>query len=725
MSPSPVATSATPVKHRPRPWKWGAGILLVLVGLGLAAALLLDPWLKRTLEHRVARQSAGRYQLQISGLRTSLWQRSLTARGISLLPAPGARFTATDTLPHLALYLERFRVEGIGALALLRRGVVPIDSVALAGMQLRVYTLPARPGRDTSGLPLHRRLPFRLAGLRIAHFGLSRVDGQYGPTGRPVGRLEQGSLALDDVLISAAGAADTQRIAYAAALRFGARGAGATVAQHRAAFRKVQFASGPQKLVLDSLRIIPVVGPAGRKGKVQVDLRLVRLTLTGLRTPALLRRRFQADSLVLTRPALVMTPPDQPPPPPHQLLAPYLDRAHLRHFVLHDARARLEGIARAPRVENAMVSARDLRVDAAGYANQNRILYAHAWSARTGVGSLMLDAPYYRLRFEKMQLATAYETLQLENTSFTPSFTVTEQNRRKGHQSAHIAARLPRVQVTGLDYAALAHRGAVRARQLLISRPLLRFAGDGRFPTNSKPSIATPESFRKLPFPLDLRELKVTDCNLYFTYLSPATLQTGFMALNRVNGTIRNITSNPAHMTVSNPAVLHVTGWIQNQVRAEATFWVPLLDPLGRHRGKGTFGPGPITMLNTITEPTRLVRFERGNIRRAKVALRLDRRQATGTMQAEYDNLKLTFLSKKGGENQKTLFTKVKSKAANVLVIRDENPRKGGRLKEGIIKSNRNLRYSVFSLWRQGLVSGMLNSIGVPQKMAQKFSEAE
>ena len=58
-----------------------------------------------------------------------------------------------------------------------------------------------------------------------------------------------------------------------------------------------------------------------------------------------------------------------------------------------------------------------------------------------------------------------------------------------------------------------------------------------------------------------------------------------------------------------------------------------------------------------------------------------------------------------------------------MLVIRDQNPRKRGTLVTGEMTSTREPRFSVFTLWRQGMVSGLFHSVGVPQKLAQNLSE--
>ena len=68
--------------------------------------------------------------------------------------------------------------------------------------------------------------------------------------------------------------------------------------------------------------------------------------------------------------------------------------------------------------------------------------------------------------------------------------------------------------------------------------------------------------------------------------------------------------------------------------------------------------------------------------------------------------------------------TEIKSKIANKLIIPDANPEKpGAALRVGRIESKRERRYSVFALWKQGLVSGAINSIGLRAEKARKMSE--
>ena len=197
----------------------------------------------------------------------------------------------------------------------------------------------------------------------------------------------------------------------------------------------------------------------------------------------------------------------------------------------------------------------------------------------------------------------------------------------------------------------------------------------------------------------------------------------GTLRITRFNGTLRNLSNDPHRMTAAHPLTGSATAYLQDRCRMQVQLAAPLLDPQGRHRLWGSFGPAPFGILNPMTTPTRLLTFKRGNVHRIRFDLHADRTRATGQMWAEYRRLKFDFPGYKDGQAKKTLLSRIKSGLVNGLVIRDENPRPSGRLVVGDMTSRRELRFSVFTLWRQGLISGLLNSAGAPGKLAQKFSQ--
>jgi len=724
-----LSSSFTPAPKTPpgspRQWVRWVGAVGLLLAAGLTAALLLlDPWLRQALEKQVAQRSQGRYQLHLAALHTSLWHRSIRLRGVRLRPAKDARlWTDTTALPRLLADVSELRLSGVGLWALLRGQELPIDTVLLAGVKLRVLHLPP----STDPRPLYQRLPRRLPGLAIGYVGLRGVQAAYGPARQPEASLWRADFTAQNVLINAAGAADTLRLGYAKVVQMRGRGlAVRRVQQHAVSLAGVLFSSTSGQLTLDSLRVRSWLKQGRREKQPKVNLTLTRLQLTGLQTGGLARQHLHLDSLLVTAQHLVFTPPLQPPPPVYQLLAPVLRRLTLGHARLTGGYLHMAGINTEPTVRAITLTGTNLRIDKVAAFDPARVFYAQRWQGHTGATNARLSAPVYRGGYRTLDLDTRPGLLQAHDVFILPTMSATQANRLKGHQAPNMTVHLPQLRVMGFDYAALDLHGALLARQITISRLHLLLDGDGNFPLNPSSSIVTPERLGSLKLRLNVRRLLVDNATIRTVYLSPSSGRRGALTFNRLSGSLTNVTNDPRLMSVAHPAVAEASGYVANRWRARLKIWLPLLDPNGGHWGQATFGPSSITVLNSMTEPSRNVRFARGDVRGATIRFRANRQQITGTMRAEYTGLKLELLSQKGGPDHRNLLTKVGTTLLNGIVVRDDNPRRAGQEpKEGSMTSRRELRVSVFSLWRQGLVSGLLNSIGAPKKLAQQISEQQ
>ncbi|GAB3839915.1 hypothetical protein GCM10028821_43910 [Hymenobacter jeollabukensis] len=703
---------------------WLAGTLAVLLILSVVAARLFDPWLRHKLEQTVADKSQGRYELRIGSLRTSLRQRTLTLRRVWLRPAGWPRQTAVPAgkeAPWLLLTVDEIRLAGIGLGALLKGEVVNVDTLLIRSVRARVLRTPERGG---SGKALHEQLPERIPGVRLAHLLINDVRVMSGLHGHERTQLRHGQLAATDVLISRGAAQDSSRLSYAAAVELGVQGLEAQVPGHHLSLGAARFSSRGRQLRLDSLRVWPVADGQLARGATHITLWLPLLRLSGLNSQLLARRVLQADSLRLPSLRLVFGIPAKTPPPLHVALAPYLRRVQLRHLRVSRAQLQLTQVERAPRFVDINLTADDLRVDSAGFRDRQRVLYARDWRGSCGPGRISIDAPYYHFSWAALRLGTRARTLQVVRGLIQPTMSPDALSRSKGHQATHLTLTLPEVRVRGLDYWGLLHK-TVRAQTVAAPNMDLRIIGNAHYPLGNALAKVTPENVRRLPFRIDVRELQVRNLDIRFKFTGELARRPGYFAITRLTGTATNLTNDPQRMSTARPAIIRATAYLQDQCRFSATAWVPLLDPEGRHRVVGHFGPAPFAILNSITVPTRSARFENGRVEDIRVQLQVNRQEVTGRMWARYSDLKVDLLSTHGGGRDKQkLTTKILSKAANVLVIRDDNPRrKGAALKDAPVRSDRDRRYSVFTIWMQGIVSGLLHSIGVPGKMAEELSE--
>ena len=707
--------------HSPGRWlPWlllAAGALLLLAVV--AVLFFLDPWLRRTLEKQVATASQGRYELRIQALETRLWTRSITLGGVQLLTTSTA---APDTaaLPDLRLDLGKLQVTGIGLMAALRRQVVPVESLVLDSVYVRLGSLPASSKEKK---PLHARLPMGLPGLHLNYLALHNVRARYGSLQRAEAQLDRASLQVHDLLLSAAGAADTTRLAYAKQVAFKVNSVLARAPGHVVRLRHGSFSSDSSRLALRGLRVAPLQAISNQRTRAaRLDIALPWLELRGLRAARLTRGTLQADSLLLRDSRLALTLPAVAPPPPHELLAPYLPHVRLAGLRLTGARLRIADQDRDPAAQDIRLTASDIHLAAQTYNAPGYLYHARAWTLHTGRARALLDAPYYRLATRSLQADTRRGELLLRTITLIPTMSAAALARRKGHQAAHVTLQLSQLRVQGLAFAALLRRGSVLAERIDVRGGQIITTSDGRFATNPALSVATPDAIGRLPFRVNVRQLRLAEADIQLVYRSPRSPQPGMMRIGELTATLHNISNDPRRMDAAHPMTGKATGRLQ-QCAVRVVLRANLLDPRGCHTLQGRFSATPLAMLNPMLLPTQGLYFQKGQIEGIRFQMQLNRKWAHGTMWAEYEDLKVVLLNR---QNERGVLHRIKTTLVNGLFLRDSNPRRPGQpLKPGEMTSERELRYSVFTLWRQGIVSGMLHSAGVPGPLARRLSKGQ
>jgi hypothetical protein len=716
-------TTSAPVTSAPTaPSQWGRKLLLsllLLVGVGaLAIWLGLDPWLRRTLEKQVAKQSHDQYALTIGALETKLLARTLHLRSVELRPTTP---TLADTLPRVHLRLARLDISGVGLLAALRGQTIPVDSLTLDSVRLDVAALARQPSpRPTP--PLCQQRPVRLGYLALRH-----VSGSFGPASAPMGSVSRADLLARDILFTTAGATDSQRLGFATAWQAELRRPQGRIGGHLLTLGHLVFSTTNRTLAADSVRIAPPAPGQSKPGAVRVTMAVAAMRLRGLQAAKWQHQhRFQADSLVAQQAHLSFKPPAKAPPPVWQLIKPLASRADLNHFIINEGFMAVTGLQHKPIARHIFVLGQSLRVDSlGGQRGQGRVLYARAWQAHSGRITAVFEAPAYPASIERVALNTKARTLRMTGLALRPVFTPAQLNRRSGYQVTQLRVHMPELWANDVDFGLLSDRSQVRVGRITAESPWVGLNSDGRGPVSHKASYITPEAMRKLHLPLEIGRLDLRNGTIATRYRGIETPMIGTLTISKLNGTLRNISNNPRRQSMAHPLTGTATGYVQGRSLLRVQLTAPLLDPQGRHHLWGSFGPAPISILNPMIVPTKSLGFNSGQVQSITFDLHADTRQITGNMRATYKDLKVEFYKYKQGELKKPLWAHVKTGLVNGIVIRDNNPRPGGRFVTGDMASQRERHFSVFSAWRQGLVTGVLNSVGVPHKLAQKLTQSQ
>ncbi|QIL77339.1 hypothetical protein [Hymenobacter sp. HDW8] len=707
----PLLTEVQPEKKKRRwpIWLLGAAVIISLVTVALGR---LDAWLHQALEQQVSQASGGFYSLRIRELHTSLWARSLTARGVQLRSGP----TPSSQLPPVRADVNTVRVQGIGLLSLLRRGVVPINKVMIEAIRLEVGKMP--PSTTKPSKPLYERLPLHVKGIRLNHLFLVNVGGNYTPNKQPVFTLGRGDLEAHDILISPVGAADSQRVSYARRTSFQLADARVVAKNHIASVKALRFSSDRQLLELNTVRVQAIQQSKEPATTARLTLSLPQVRLTGLQALPLTRQLLQADSLLLTSPEATFLAGSPTPKtkvrPLHQQLPPWLKRCMLRYVGLSGGQFRLPKMAGSPTVRGVSVQAVDMRIDSLGAHDPTRIFYAVAWKVRTGPATALVDAPFYRARCEKFQLDSRTGLAQADGLTLTPTMGPAEFARRKRLSATRLTARLTQLRLVGLNCATWARNGELVAKALELHNPRLQITGNENYPQPTDLSVVSPEQLRRLPFRLHLGTAKIINLSFQSSEIAKGSTIPVNFSITRLHASISPFTNSPTYRSAS-PSIGRVSGWLEDKCFMQGVFKFNFADPQGRHSLVGSFGPTPFAILNPVSEPSARIRFERGQVEHIQCNFQFDRRGARGTVWTRYSDLKVSFIKRSRGPDKKNMFTRAESFLTNRLIVRGNNPRRPGQaLEPGKVGIGRDLTHSVFWVWRMAMVEGLLSSVGVP-----------
>jgi hypothetical protein len=480
----------------------------------------------------------------------------------------------------------------------------------------------------------------------------------------------------------------------------------------------MRFSIDRQLLELDSVSVRAVGQGKEPSATARLTLSLPRVRLTGIQAPALARQFVQADSLLLTSPDatfLAGSPTQKTRSAPlHERLAPWLDRCVLQYVALSGGQFRLPDIAGAPTVRAVSLQATDLRIDSLGGRDPARIFYARAWKVRTGPATAVVDAPFYRIGYQKLQLDSRTGVAQADGVTLTPTMGPAEFARRKRRAASRLTARLHQLRLVGLNCAALARDKALVAKVLELRNLRLQVVGDENYPESTELSVVSPEQLSKLPFRVNLGTAKITNMSFQSSEIAKGSKVPVNFSINRLYASISPFTNSSEPRTAGH-SVGRVSGWLAGKCFMQGVFKFNFTDPQGGHSWAGSFGPTPFATLNPVSEPGARIRFERGQVERIQCNFQFDRRGARGTVWARYSDLKVSFIKNSRGPDKKNIFTRVESLLTNKLVVRGNNPRRPGQaLEPGTVEIGRDLTHSVFWVWRMAMIEGLLSSVGVP-----------
>jgi len=236
-----------------------------------------------------------------------------------------------------------------------------------------------------------------------------------------------------------------------------------------------------------------------------------------------------------------------------------------------------------------------------------------------------------------------------------------------------------------IDLNALLNTRAVVIGRARIADWSLHILSDKHKPPNpsSGPPTYPHEAFQRLPISLSVAQIALENGAVRYSERHREGVEPGHIWWDRLQGTLTNLSNDPARMTFETPAVLSIGARMFDQAFLNLQWRLPLLEPGPTMSYSGQLSPMRAPLLSSILVPLEGMRITDSVIDQACFDVDIRDGHATGVFNALYHDLGMRFEDRNTGG--RSLKNRLFSLAARVLMPHNNRDKVGKPAREGKI----------------------------------------
>ncbi|MCF6359708.1 MAG: hypothetical protein L3J29_03000 [Cyclobacteriaceae bacterium] len=399
----------------------------------------------------------------------------------------------------------------------------------------------------------------------------------------------------------------------------------------------------------------------------------------------------------------------------NNLFSDSFKKAELKQFIIDNAQISIKNIHNnlpLMRVEKFNFKLTDAVVDASTIEQFSPFNYSNiefsADSLRLKV-SKDFEISTGQLIFNANRNATIINNFRLK-----PAYGQKQFSKTHSVQKQWVAIGLDTFKIIDIDFEELVQHGVFNLNKVTLVN-----ANVGLFKDKSKPEppfkkqLLPASALRNLKIDLSIDTIEVKRSRIVINEKSKKTGQVSYLSFEDLNAQVYGFTNDSISLALNKYLFIYAQTKVMNsaQVNFKATF--DLLSKNDSHTIKANVGSSKMDVFNKVLEPMMSVVVKSGEIISLNYQYTANDTEANGTIDFEYENVKLEVLSE-GEEAKKQGFL---SLAANTVIKSNNNKEYPKNYTQGIIKVQRVQNKNVFPYLWHAVQTGIIYT------MAPAFSE--
>ncbi len=363
-----------------------------------------------------------------------------------------------------------------------------------------------------------------------------------------------------------------------------------------------------------------------------------------------------------------------------------------------------------------------LLIDSTTQHDNSRFFFAE--SALLTCGNYFFATPdsLYYFKAKTITVSGNEHTLTASNVTLLPRGSRDQFEKKLSHIQNMYTINIPKLSFTAINWYDLINHKNLVAKEMNIFSGSFSVYLNRALPLDTNKIQNFPNQvLMKIPLPISISKITVHNFNFNYTEYNPAIEKEGTLYIDEINSSIMNLTNMPSQIKVQRYSTLKGTAKFMHTVPMIAGFNFDM-----QHYKTGNFtadvhvGKLDTSIVNPIARPLGEFMIKTGTVSEGTAHIEGDNFGASGKGLLLYNDLRIEPLKKapgkEGGLKKKT-FT---SFFANAFFIKNNNPSKGETPRSPEFTYERKPHSTFFSFAWKAISTGILKTIGLPTKLADK-----
>ena len=317
----------------------------------------------------------------------------------------------------------------------------------------------------------------------------------------------------------------------------------------------------------------------------------------------------------------------------------------------------------------------------------------------------------YDISAKNLSLRPADKSLAIAHVSVLPRFSKTAFYKMAGFAKDRYHFEVDQISWTGIDIDQF-----IRTQQLFVDNQTVRKSWveiytNYNYPLKKKPrrNAYPQEKFQTIALDLTFRKTNLLNGTILYRILAGETDKVSTLELTKSNTTIANLTNNSLAKKKNPETKVYSSMRVMDAGKMESWYTFNLQNKTAPVTLYSVMGPMDANKFNMLSRPLAKIEVKKGRINKLETYLKLNEYNATGHVNFYYSDMNIAFLAKDKGTD--TLHRKGFLSFVSNAMLPNDNPRKNGKFRRGIVNVKREPWQSFFEIQFDASVDGMSSAM--------------